>query len=88
MSLYVSAYGSIHAKASIGIRCSSVVNWLGLMNIGIVTGCGYDESVCVCIYIYEKDCLLCSFVDAAELLFLRESSSRASYLLPKGKYLW
>lgn len=91
VSLYVSAYGSIHAKASIGVRCSSVVSCLGLMNMGIVIGCGYDESVCVCVYIriwerFITPRLLCSFVDAAELLFLRESSSRASYLLPKGKY--
>lgn len=31
--------------------------------------------------------LLCSFVEAAELLFLRESSLRPFYLHPKGEYL-
>lgn len=62
------------------------------MNTVIEISCGYDESVCVCVYTYVRKRFitphhLCSFVEAAELLFLSESSSRPLYLHPKGKYL-
>lgn len=55
VSLYISTYGSIHAKTAIGVTCYSVVSWLRLMNIGIEIGYGYNESVCVCVYICKRE---------------------------------
>lgn len=44
----VSTLENIPAKASAGVRCCSVISWMGLMNVGIETGCGDNGSVCVC----------------------------------------